>query len=225
MTTTPNRFSAPARADVGAPRSAEDFLDGGASVAAKWPKVGFEVKGDIIGFSPTTIQMTDMKTGEPLYWEGKVKTKESELRYPEVSKQNPCLQITIDLQCEPTGVTWESNRYIRKELPDDDGVRTMYVSGQLTKAINKARQEAARKYKLGVRTAPLEVGAHVRVVRGEDTKFANDYFGFTYKAEWTPAANNPAYQEAQMGATEGPADSDPWETDDKSAGYSDEPPF
>src|SRR6476619_7664329 len=84
-------------------RTAEDFLDGGASVAAKWPTENFTVEGDLIGWSPTAIQMTDIKTGEPLYWEGKAKTKESDLRNPEISKQNPCLQITMDLQCEPTG--------------------------------------------------------------------------------------------------------------------------
>lgn len=215
--TTANRFSATAReANV---RSAEDFLDGGASVAAKWPKEGFTVEGDVLGWSPTAVQMTDIKSGEPLYWEGKKKVEESKLQFPETSKQNPCLQITIDLQCEPTGETWESNRYIRKELPDDDGVRTVYVHGQLAKAVRKARQDAAQKYKLGTRTAPLEVGAHVKITRGQDQKFANDYFGFTFTAEWTPAAHNPAYQSAQMDATEGPGDESPWDTG------SEEPPF
>lgn len=220
MSTPANRFAAPARAEQSV-RSAEEYLDGGASVAAKWPKEGFEVEGDVIGWSPTAIQMTDMKTGEPLYWESKVKTKESELRFPETSKTNPCLQITIDLQCEPTGVTWKTNRYIREEVPDDDGVRTMYVNGQLAAAVRKARQVAAQQYKLGVRSAPLENGAHVKVVRGNDKKFQNDYFGFTFEAEWTPAAHNPAYQNAQMDAATGPAD-DPWA---KSAAGDEEPPF
>lgn len=222
MTTNANRFSAPARADQGAARSAEDFLDGGASVAAKWPKEQFVVEGDVIGWSPAAIQMTDLKTGEPLYWENKVKTKESELRFPETSKTNPCLQITIDLQCEPTGVTWKTNRYIREEVPDDDGVRTMYVNGQLAAAIRKARQQAAQKYKMGVRSAPLEAGAHVKVVRGEDKKFQNDYFGFTFEAEWTPATHNPAYQNAQLDATEGPGTDDPWAA---TGGVDSEPPF
>jgi len=224
MSTPANRFSAPARTDQRAPRSAEEYLDGGASVAAKWPKVGSEVDGDVIGWSPTAIQKTDIKTGEPLYWENKIKTKESELRFPETSRENPCLQITIDLQCEPTGITWESNRYIRKEIPDDDGVRTMYVDGQLAAAVRKGRQQAAQKYKLGVRSAPLENGAHVHVVRGEDKKFANDYYGFTYECEWTPAAHNPNFQNAQMDAAAGPDEGDQWETG-SSAVAEDEPPF
>lgn len=220
MTAAANPFQRPARVEQAPGRSAEDFLDGGASVAAKWPKVGFVVEGDVIGWSPQAVQMFDMKSGEPLYWEGKVKVKESELRYPETSKLNPALQITIDLQCEPTGVTWESNRYIRKEVPDDDGVRRLYVHGQIAAAIRKARQQAAQQYKLSTRTAPLEDGAHVTVTRGEDKKFANDYYGFTFTAVWTPAKNNPAYQSAQSDLTEGPA-GDPWATD----GPSDEPPF
>lgn len=222
MSTPANRFSAPARTAQPATRSAEDYLDGGASVAAKWPKEHFVVEGDVIGWSPDAIPMTDMKTGEPLYWESKVKTKESDLRFPETSKLNPCLQITIDLQGEPTGVTWKTNRYIREEVPDDDGVRTMYVSGQLAAAIRKARQEAAQKYKLGVQRAPLEAGAHCKVTRGADKKFANDYFGFTYVAEWTPAAHNPAYQNSVMDATEGPGDDSPWAA---TGGADDEPPF
>lgn len=222
MTTGTNPFARQARNEqANAPRSAEDYLDGGASVAAKWPKEGFVVEGDVVGWSPTVIPMTDMKTGEPLFWENKVKTKESELRFPETSKANPCVQITIDLQCEPTGVTWKTNRYIREEVPDDDGVRTMYVNGQLAAAIKKARQQAAQKYKLGVRNAPLEAGAHVKVTRGEDRKFQNDYFGFTFEAEWTPAAHNPAYQNAQEDAAVGPADDSPWDT----SGKDDEPPF
>lgn len=224
MTTSANRFSAPARAAQPAVRSAEEYLDGGATVAAKWPKTDFSVEGDVIGWSPTTIQMMDQKSGEPLYWEGKVKVKESELRYPETSKLNPALQITIDLQCEPTGVTWESNRYIRKELPEDDGVRRMYVHGELAKAIKKARQVAAVKYKLGVQKAPLEAGAHVKITRTADRKFGNDFWGFTFTAVWTPAAHNPAYQDQMSDATEGPGrDEDPWAAD--SQAESEEPPF
>jgi hypothetical protein len=216
-----NPFAGQAKRQQTATRSAEDYLDGGGSVAAKWPKVGFVVEGDVIGWSPEAIPMTDIKTGEPLFWENKVKTKESELQY-ESSRSNPCLQITIDLQCEPTGVTWKTNRYIREVVEDDDGVRTMYVNGKLVEAIRKARQAAAKQYNLGVRTAPLEAGAHCKVVRGEDTKFANDFYGFTYTAEWTPAAHNPAYQESQMNAAAGP-DDDPWDTG--SPEQDEEPPF
>lgn len=220
MTTSANPFANRQRAEQQRQvRSAEDYLDGGASVAAKWPKVGHVFEGDVIGWSPTEVQMTDKDTGEPLYWESKKKVIESKLRFPETSKQNPAMQITIDFQSEATGYTWESNRYIRRELPDDDGVRTMYVHGELAKAIRKGRQAAAQKYKLDVQKAPLEVGAHIKVTRTDDKKFANDYYGFTFEVEWTPAQYNPAYQDQMMGATEGPGDGEsPWDGDD-------EPPF
>jgi len=220
MTTSANPFAGRQRVEQQRQvRSAEDYLDSGASVAAKWPKPGAKVEGDVIGWSPTEVQMTDKDTGEPLYWEGKKKVIESKLRFPETSKQNPAMQITVDLQCEATGYTWESNRYIRKELPEDDGVRTAYVHGELAKAMRKGRQAAAQKYKLSTQRAPLEVGAHVVITRGEDKKFANDYFGYTYVVDWTPAQFNPAYQDRAMDATEGPGDDSPWE------GGDDEPPF
>jgi hypothetical protein len=237
MTTSANPFGARAKAEPARQvRSAEQYLDSGASVAAKWPKVGHVFDGDVIGWSPTEVQMTDKETGEPLYWEGKKKVIESKLRFPETSKLNPAMQITMDFQSEATGYTWESNRYIRRELPEDDGVRTAYVHGELAKAMRKGRQEAARKYKLDVQRAPLEVGAHARIVRTDDKKFANDYFGFTYSCVWTPAAYNPAYQEQMMGATEGPGDDSPWAETDEERRYNDgadvrtlseddEPPF
>lgn len=217
MTTTSGPFAGRQRVEQARQvRSAEEYLDGGGSVAAKWPKVGHVFEGDIIGWSPTEVQMTDKDTGEPQYWEGKKRVIESKLRFPETSKQNPCMQITIDVQSEATGYTWESNRYIRRELPEDDGVRTMYVHGELAKAVKKGRQAAAQKYKLDRQYAPLEAGAHVKVTRKEDVKKPNDYFAYTYECVWTPAAHNPAYQDQMMDAAAGPDDDAPFE---------EEPPF
>lgn len=215
-----NPFAAPARTAAVSTASADDFLDGGASVAAKWPKEGFTVKGSVVGWSPVPFQQTDMKSGEPLFWEGKKKTKESDLKF-EVSRSNPCMQITVDLQCEPTGVTWETNRYVRKEVPDDDGIRTVYVHGMLAKAISKARKQAAQQHKLGRASAPLEVGALVEITRGDDVKMANDMYGYTYSATWTPAASNPDHTDALAAAAE-----DPWsDNPTTAAAQEEEPPF
>jgi hypothetical protein len=220
---TANPFAGKARtASVG--RSAEDLMDGGSSVAAKWPKEGFVFKGDVIGWSPEGFQMTHKDSGEYLFWEGKVKTEESRLQ-SEASKQNPCMQITIEFQSEATGVTWESNRYIRKTIEDDDGVRTAWIpiGSQLMKAINKARREAAQRYKLGRPSAPLEVGAHVEITRTEDKLFPNGNYGHTFTAVWTPAANNPNHTDSLL------SDDDPWESTESSAPTAapedDEPPF
>lgn len=217
MASGSNPFAAPARTAPAAQRSAEEFMDGGANVALKFPKEGFSFRGTVIGWSPTEFQQTDYKSGEPMYWESKQKTKESDLRF-EASRANPCMQITIDFQGEPTFETWESNRYVRKELPDDDGIRTAYVHGQLAKAISKGRREAAQKYSLGRTYAPLELGAVAVITRGKDVKTPNDMYGFTFKCEWTPAASNPDHTDALMDK----ASEDPWET---SAAGEDEPPF
>lgn len=167
---------------------AERFLDGGSTVAAKWPKVGFEFDGTVIGWRGPVPQ-TDKDSGEPQFWEGKKKVKQSALKFPETSLTNPALQLLIEFKCEPTFETWDSNQYVRRELPDDDGYRTMYVHGALQKAISKARKEAGT----GGKPAPLEEGARCQVIRLESVKMANDYFGHQYAAKWTPAAQNPNF--------------------------------
>lgn len=191
-------------------QSAEDFLDGGASVAAKWPTVGFMVEGTVLGWNGP-VQQTDMKTGEPLFWEGKAKTKASELKFA-ASQANPCLQLLIELQCEPTGVTWETNRYIKKALPDDDGVRTAYVQGAIQAALRKARRDAGS----GGKPAPMEAGAYVKITRGEDKKMPNDMYGYTFTAEWTPAKQNGKVADSFVDGD------DPFA---KESAATDEPPF
>lgn len=211
-----NPFAARKSAAPPKTRSAEDFLDGGASVAVKFPKEGFEVEGTVLGWQGP-VQQIDMNSGEPLFWEKKQKTKESELKF-EASKSNPAEQLLIELQCQPTGVTWKTNRYIKEDLPEDDGVRTAYVHGELQKAISKGRREAAQKYNLGRTFAPLEEGARLKLIRGQDRKMPNGMFGFTYSAVWTPAANNPDFTSQADGFLDD-KDSSPFEKD------TDEPPF
>lgn len=191
-----NPFAAPERAAAPAyaapsQQDAERFLDGGATVAVKWPKVGYEFEGTVIGWRGPVPQ-TDMNSGEPLYWEGKKKVKRSALEFPDTSMTNPALQLLIEFEAEPTFETWESNQYVRKALPDDDGYRTMYVHGALQKAISKARREAGS----GGRPAPLEEGAKCKVVRTESVRMQNDFYGHQYVAQWIPAAQNPDFQAA-----------------------------
>lgn len=182
---------------------ADRFLDGQSSVtAAKWPTVGFVVEGDILGWEGP-VQQTDMNSGELQYFQAKKKLKESELK-GDPSKARPAMEFRIDLQCEATGITWRTNQYIEEAVPDDDGMRRMYVSGELQKAIGKGKEEAGEKYKLGGR-APLERMAHVKITRTKGRKYGN-YSGFTYVCEWTPAAHNPA---AAKQADDFLAD-DPW---------------
>lgn len=157
----------------------KSFLTGG-SVAAKFPEVGHEFEGTVVAFR--MAQRTDIDSGEPLYWEGKKPTQASALKFEE-SKKSPAMQLVVEVQGEPTGITWDTNRYIPRKLPDDDGMRTMYVTGNLQRAFSKALREAGN--------AEIETGAYVKVVRGEDTKApGSKYMSYTYAVTWTPAADN-----------------------------------
>jgi hypothetical protein len=155
----------------------KQFMSGG-SVAAKFPKVGFVVEGTVLSFRVS--QRTAMKSGEPLYWEGKQTVEESKLKF-ESSKSSPANQLLLEVQSEPTGVTWETNQYIEKKLPDDDGVRTMYIHGNFQKALGKALRDAGG--------ADIEKGAYIKATRKESVKMG-DFMGFTYDVEWTPAKSN-----------------------------------
>jgi hypothetical protein len=153
------------------------FLSGG-STAAKFPKVGFTVEGTVLGYRMG--QRTGMKSGEALFWEGKQAIEESKLKF-ESSKDSPAMQLIMEIQGEPTGVTWKTNQYIEETLPDDDGVRTLYVASGLQRALAKALRDAGN--------AQVEKGAYLKVTRGASVK-AGDFMAFTYAAEWTPAKDN-----------------------------------
>lgn len=158
-------------------KAAEDFLSGGAT-AAKWPRVGHVVEGTVTKFS--MAQQTDYESGELLYWQGNSRVVESEAE----DKIRPVMQLLLELQCEPTGETWEGLQNVRKALPDDDGARTAYVKGALQAALKEALRTASAK---------LEAGAYVRIERTADGPKSNPKFAapHRYAAVWTPAAQNP----------------------------------
>lgn len=154
------------------------FLGGG-TVSAKFPKPGFIVEGTILSFR--MAQQTDMESGELLFWEGRDKVEQSKVKFPDGAK--PVEQLVIEIQGEPTGITWETNRYVEKQLPDDDGVRTLYVKGGLQFAIGKALRDA--------RVRAPEIGGYLKIQRGQDTKRpGSKYFSHSYTAQYTPAAQN-----------------------------------
>ena len=173
MTTAPQ--TDPFSAD--AARAAQ-FLGGG-TVAAKFPKPGFVVKGTILSFR--MAQQTAMDSGELLFWEGKEQVEQSKLKFPQSAR--PAEQLVIELQGEPTGITWETNRYNEVALPDDDGIRTLYVKGGMQTAIGKALRDAKVQ-------AP-EIGGYLEVARGQDTKRpGSKYMSYTYTARYTKAEAN-----------------------------------
>lgn len=159
------------------PFSVKNFMSGG-SVAAKFPTVGATNEGTVLSFRIT--QRTDMKSGELLFWEGREPVEQSKVKF-EASKQNPCQQLLLVFQGEPTGITWKTNQYIEEKLKDDDGVRTWYVHGKAQKALAAALAKAGN--------ADIEEGAYVHITRTKSVK-AGDFMAFTYDVVWTPAAKN-----------------------------------
>jgi hypothetical protein len=162
---------------------ANDFLVGGTTVvAAKWPTVGHKVEGTITGWQ-WPIQKTDMDTGELLWFEGKKIVKDSDLKNRAAAR--PANQMLLDIQfpadSAELGKTWETNQYIPKPVADDDGMRRIYISGELQKALGEALKAAE---------AVLEEGAYIEIVRTDPVKKSSGFYAYTYKARWTPAAKN-----------------------------------
>lgn len=159
--------------------AAAQFFGGTGTVAAKFPQVGFTVEGTILSYRMDDV--TDMETGEKLFWEGKQKVKQSELRFPQTARE--VKQLIIEMQCEPTGITWETREYIEKALPEDDGKRALYVKNGLQVAIGKALKDA------GV-PAP-EIGGYLKVTRGKSVKREGaKYPSQTFTAVYTKADQN-----------------------------------
>lgn len=170
--TSTDPFSADAAA-------AAQFFGGSGTVAAKFPQVGFTVEGTILSYRMDDV--TDIDTGEKMFWEGKKQVKQSDLKFPATARE--VKQLIVEIQGEPTGKTWETNQYIEKALPEDDGVRALYVKGGMQAAIGKALKEA------GVQ-AP-EIGGYLKVTRGQSVKREGaKYPSYSYTAEYTKADQN-----------------------------------
>lgn len=168
------------------------FLSGDKKVGAKFPQVGFVVKGTILDWR--MAQQTDNATRELLFWQGKKPVPQSQLTIP-VESARPVEMMVIDLQCEPTGITWEGKDYEEVPLPEDDGKRTLYVQNTKIKALADALKAA------GVQLP--EVGGYLEMARGKSFKAPGAKFASqSFTARYTTAEKNP--RKAQdLGANEG----------------------
>lgn len=162
---------------------AAQFFGGGGTIAAKFPRDGFKVEGTVLSFR--VEQRTHIDSGELLFWEAKKPTEQSKLKFPaNATEKNAVKQLIVELQGEPTFVTWETNRYIEKKLDEDDGVRALYVnSPELQKAIGKALTEKNLR-------AP-ETGGYLEVIKtGEKRIEGTSFTKYLYAARYTPASQN-----------------------------------
>lgn len=160
------------------------------NTAAKFPRDGFSVEGTVTGWR--MLQQSDIDTRELLWMYNGKQTPESQI--PEANgvrarvTSDPkarIMQMVIDLQCEPTFVTYETLQYHEKELPEDDGMRSLYVKGNMRAVLGKKLQEAGHRVP--------EKGALLKITRlraervGDKGKFTK----YVFAAEYTPAAQNP----------------------------------
>ena len=97
-----------------------DFLMGGAK-SISFEEYDDTVVGVIVEPQPELVQMTDFKTGDPLFWD-KEETR-------------PKMQLVINL------LTQERD----EDDPSDDGRRRLYVKGNMRKAIAGAVRAAGAK--------------------------------------------------------------------------------
>lgn len=157
------------------------FLSGDKKVGAKFPQVGFVVKGTILDWR--MAQQTDNETRELLFWQGKKPTAQSQLTIP-VESARPVEMMVIDLQCEPTGITWEGKDYEEVQLPEDDGKRTLYITNTKIKALADALRAAGAQLP--------EVGGYLEMARGKSVKAPGAKFASqSFTARYTTAEKNP----------------------------------
>jgi hypothetical protein len=141
--------------------SADDFFSGGL------PSAKFDVQGKVIGGRIVRVgepmQQRDMD-GTPKFWDD--------------AKREPMMQLPIDVQTEERD----------PEILGDTGVRTLYVKGDLKRAIGEALRQAR------VQGAP-KVGASLEVAwtGNEAAKKRGFNDKKLYTARYTPESGGDAF--------------------------------
>lgn len=152
--------------------SANDFLMGGGVKSAAFPAVGTTVTGRITR-EPEVQQQKDFKTGELKFWK---------------SDGKPMQQLKVVL------ATTERD----PATPDDDGERTLYVKGNLLKAVRDAVRKAGAK--------GLDVGGTLAVTYSGDGIAQGQLDPpKLYTAVYTPPAKNAAIDFVNGGQQPAPA--------------------
>lgn len=111
-----------------------DFLFAGGAPSAKFPTIGTLVKGTVV--SSEVTQQTDLD-GKLKYWDN--------------DTNKPMMQAVITLQTDLRD----------PEIDDDQGLRRLFVKGQMQAALRDALQKAGAK---------LEVGGTLAVKYEKDEK-------------------------------------------------------
>jgi hypothetical protein len=176
MTTHADPFTAEAAKAVA-------FLSGKSekTIAAKFPKVGFEIDGTIISWR--MAQQSDNVSKELLFWENKRPTPMSKVQFPATAR--PVEMMVIEYQGDPTGITWEGKDYEEVQVPDDDGKRVLYITGGKIGALFQALQTVGLQL-------PEERGGRIQMRRERSVKAQGAQFAsHAFTAKYTKADQNP----------------------------------
>ncbi len=150
-----------------------DFLMQGGGVSAQFPKIGHSYTGTIIQIGQARVQ-TDPK-------DNSVKT---------FADGSPRYQVPITLATDARGKFDEDGN--PEDVPDDDGVRTLWVKADMQRAIRDAVLKAGKE--AGTANLKPEPGGLLTVTRGKNfpKKQAGMKPQHSYTAEYVPAAQNQA---------------------------------
>jgi hypothetical protein len=156
--------------------AAVDLLMQGGGVSAQFPKIGHSYTGTIMAIGQARKQ-TDPK-------DNSVKT---------FADGSPRYQVPITLATDARGKFTEDGD--PEEVPDDDGVRVLWVRADMQRAIRDAVLKARKDHGLSPAELPgPEVGGLLTVTRGKNfpKKQAGMKPQYSYTAEYVPASKNAA---------------------------------
>lgn len=166
------------------PQEATQFLMAGGGVGAQFPKVGHSYSGTILSIGKPR-QQTDLSTKKPKFFED---------------------GVTPRMQTPVTMATGARGKFVREDnsspwelvdIPDDDGVRTLWVAADMQRAIRDAVLAARKEHNLTPEQLPgPEVGGHLTVTRGKSKakKQAGWSGQHTFDAVYVPRSQNEGAQ-------------------------------
>lgn len=155
---------------------AMDLLMQGGGTGAQFPKIGHSYSGTIMSIGQARKQ-TDPK-------DNSVKT---------FADGSPRWQVPVILATDARGKFDEEGN--PEEVPDDDGVRTLWVRADMQRALRDAVLAARKEYGLSpAQLAGPEVGGLLTMTRGKNfpKKQAGMKAQYSYSATYVPASQNEA---------------------------------
>lgn len=160
-----------------------EFIMSGGGVSAQFPKIGHSYTGTILNIGRAQ-QQTDMNTKQPKTFDD----------------GSPRMQVPVTLATDARGKFVredQSSPWELEDIPDDDGVRVLYVAADMQRAIRDAVIKARKEYNLTPAQLPgPEVGGRLTVTRGKNKakKQAGWSGQHTFTAEYVPASMNEGAQ-------------------------------